>query len=150
MKKVSYNSVEEFVDVVVTQCENADIEVDIVAHYELAMNILTLLVRRSNMKLGVLLEADCNFDKEFLIQISDGCVSIEPACHGDNYDEYFYICGNISYIHGDASSKLLDSIRNPKGAMEFSIDKEVEEDFKVLDNKALTEILLELKRKLNM
>ena len=80
--------------------------------FDVARDLVESLVRMGN-SLGNIIELEeyemSYYDKEFVIYLSKDGIACEKCYHENTY---YYGDGDISYVHEDCSSKLLDYIKS--------------------------------------
>lgn len=132
MEQLNFKDIKEFTDLVAeiyATCLEFNEDVQVVAHYEEAREIIKELLKHSldldisNIELE---EADlCGYDKEYIISVVNGEIWCEKAWCGDKYRR---LDGGVVYLLDNCSSKLVQKIDNKDLAYEVAIDYDYDED----------------------
>lgn len=128
IKTKNYNSTDDFIYDVLGEyekCEEFDC-VNIVAHYDVIIDILNQLVKTTDFELSNIRINDAEIDgyaDEYILSISDDG---EIWCQEAKYDTEYISVEDVTFVHSDCNSKFV--VRNGDAEMiEFSIGEEESE-----------------------
>lgn len=113
MKELVSESVKELVNKYIIPSLEKDNSVGLYCHYELAKDVLSELIIAGLPIYDISLTSPDfdGYEKEFCIDIIDDGIFVEPFW-SENHDRYLMDEVDIAFIHGDCSSKVLESIES--------------------------------------
>lgn len=128
MKRLEFNTTQDFVDSILEQWDDMDDDlfISVFGKFDIIKDIFESMIRNDlHIDIIVDLESDVSYCGEFALSMTKNGISVEKAWHDEN--EYhpagYYRFDDeiIAYIHEDCNSKLLSSIGAPL-KYEFAID----------------------------
>ena len=116
LKRVKFNCIYELAEIMTMYVDDEENDnypiISAYCKFDVAKELIETLVRMSN-SIGCILELNDNdvsgYDKEFVVYLTKDGVTCEPTYREDSY---YHGGGDISYVHEDCNSKLLDYIES--------------------------------------
>lgn len=134
MKRLEFNTTQDFVDSILEQWDDMDDDlfISVFGKFDIIKDIFESMIRNDlHIDIIVDLESDVSYCGEFALSMTKNGISVGKAWHDENEYHpagyYRFDDETIAYIHEDCNSKLLSSIGTPL-KYEFAIGSDEEFD----------------------
>ena len=132
MKRIEFECICELAELMESYIENTSEDdypiISAYAKYDEAKLLVETLIRLGNPIDGIIELEDymmSHYNKEYIIYLTEDGINVEKIHHEDCY---YYGGGDISFVHEDCSSKILDYIES-KTIYEFGVGECDDEDY---------------------
>ena len=130
MKRLEFNTTQDFIDSILEQWDDADDDLfmSVFGKFDAIKNIFESMIKNDiHIDIIVNLDSDDSYCEEFVLSMTKDGINVEKAWHEENeYHTAGYLRFDnetIAYIHEDCNSKLLSAISTPL-KYEFAIGNE--------------------------